>query len=48
MFGTTEIALIVFAILMLFGAKKIPQLARGVGEAVSELKKGFNGKEGKK
>lgn len=36
------IALIVLAIVMLFvGAKKLPELARGVGQAGKELKKGF-------
>ena len=30
-------------ILLLFGAKKLPELARGVGESVNELKKGLSG-----
>jgi sec-independent protein translocase protein TatA len=41
MLGTMEIALIVVAILILFGAKKIPELARSIGEAMKELKKGM-------
>ena len=36
------ILLIVLVIVMLFvGGKKLPELARGVGEAFKELKKGF-------
>ena len=41
MLGTMEIALIVIAILVLFGGKKIPELARSIGEAMKELKKGM-------
>ncbi len=38
MFGGTEIILIVVAIALLFGAKKIPELARGLGKGVREFK----------
>ncbi len=37
--GATEIILIVLAILILFGAKKIPELAQGVGKGMREFKK---------
>jgi sec-independent protein translocase protein TatA len=44
MFGKTEELLIVLAIfLLLFGAKKLPELSRGIGESVREIRKGFNG-----
>lgn len=47
--GKVEGLLILFGIiLLLFGAKKLPELARGVGESVSELKKGLNGEQAKK
>ena len=39
MIGTTEIVLIVLALLMLFGGKKIPELARGIGTAFKEFRK---------
>jgi len=39
MIGTTEIVLIVLAILLLFGGRKIPELARGLGTAVKEFRK---------
>jgi sec-independent protein translocase protein TatA len=37
--GTPEIILICFVILLLFGAKRLPELARGLGKSVSEFKK---------
>jgi sec-independent protein translocase protein TatA len=41
--GTTEIILIVVVILVLFGAKRIPQLMRSLGSGVREFKKGARG-----
>jgi len=41
--GKVEGLLILLAIiLILFGAKKLPELARGVGQSVRELKKGLS------
>ena len=37
--GTTELIIIAVIILLLFGGKKIMELARGLGEAKKELKK---------
>ena len=42
--GTPELLVIFLIVLVLFGAKKLPQLARGAGQSVAELKKGL--KEG--
>lgn len=42
--GTGEIILIVVALLLLFGAKRIPDLARSVGQALHMFRKGM--KEG--
>jgi sec-independent protein translocase protein TatA len=39
--GAGEIILILLVILLLFGAKKIPELARGIGKGMSEFKKGL-------
>jgi sec-independent protein translocase protein TatA len=39
--GAGEIILIVLVVLLLFGAKKIPELARGIGKGMSEFKKGL-------
>lgn len=38
-FGTTEIILIVLVIFIFFGAKKIPELAKGLGSGMKEFKK---------
>ena len=39
MLGTMEIGLIVLAIVILFGGKKIPELARGLGTSFKEFRK---------
>ena len=41
--GALEITLIVVAILLLFGGKKIPELMRGLGRGVKEFKQGQSG-----
>lgn len=43
MLGTPEIILIVLAVLLLFGGKKIPELMRGLGKGVKEFKDGQKG-----
>jgi sec-independent protein translocase protein TatA len=37
--GATEIILIVLVILIFFGAKKIPELAQGLGKGIREFRK---------
>lgn len=37
--GGHEIILILLVVLLLFGAKKLPELARGVGRSLGEFKK---------
>ncbi|OGC92376.1 preprotein translocase [Candidatus Amesbacteria bacterium RIFCSPHIGHO2_02_FULL_47_9] len=39
--GTTELIIILVILLVLFGGKKLPELGKGFGEAVRELKKGL-------
>lgn len=38
MFGPWQIVLVVLAILLLFGGKKIPELMRGLGQGMKEFK----------
>lgn len=38
--GTTELMLIAGIALLLFGGKKLPEMMRGLGQGVSEFKKG--------
>ena len=40
--GGGEILLILFIILLLFGAKKLPELAKGLGKGINEFKKASN------
>lgn len=37
--GMPELLIIVFVILLLFGAKKLPELAQGLGKGIREFKK---------
>ena len=37
--GTTELVIIMFIILLIFGAKKLPELAQGLGKGIREFKK---------
>lgn len=46
--GTTEIILIIFAITLLFGGKKIPELMKGIGNGIKEFKKASKEKEDEK
>ncbi|MBP5642852.1 MAG: twin-arginine translocase TatA/TatE family subunit [Bacteroidales bacterium] len=40
--GTGELLLIILAILLIFGGKKIPELMRGMGKGVKEFKDAVN------
>jgi len=47
MLGTKEILILAGIIILLFGAKKIPELAKSIGQSVGYLKKGLKeGEEG--
>ena len=40
--GGTELLLILFIVLLLFGAKRLPELAKGLGQSIREFKKASN------
>lgn len=40
--GFGEILVILFIVLLLFGAKKLPELARGLGQGMREFKRATN------
>jgi sec-independent protein translocase protein TatA len=42
-FGGTELLIALVIILLLFGAKRIPELAKGLGSGMREFKRGTRG-----
>lgn len=38
-FGGMEVLIILLVILLFFGAKRIPELARGIGQGINEFRK---------
>ncbi len=47
MFGTGELLIILVLILLLFGGKRLPELARSLGEGIREFKRACNGMDDK-
>jgi len=37
--GTPELIIIMFVILLLFGSKRLPELAKGIGKGIRQFKK---------
>lgn len=46
--GTPELIIIFLVVLLLVGGKKLPELARSIGESMQELRKGVSGDVSKK
>jgi sec-independent protein translocase protein TatA len=46
MLGAQELVLVFLIILVLFGASRLPQLGRGLGEGISNFKRGLKGGDG--
>ena len=40
--GPMELVLIFLIVFLLFGAKKLPEIARGLGEGIKEFKKSMS------
>ncbi len=45
--GVQELLVILAIIIVIFGASKIPQLGKGIGEGIRNFKKGLKDDEGK-
>jgi sec-independent protein translocase protein TatA len=43
--GGPELMMILFVVLLLFGANKLPELARGMGKSIREFKRAASGVE---
>ncbi len=46
--GLPELLIIFAIILIVFGASKLPQLGKGLGEGISNFRDGLKGREDKK
>ena len=40
---TEDLLILLLIILLLFGAKKLPELSKSIGQSVREIRNGFNG-----
>jgi len=45
--GLFEIIIVALVLLLLFGGRKLPELAKGIGESIRELKKALTDKSSK-
>lgn len=45
--GVQELIIVLVIVLVLFGGKKLPELSKGLGEAIKNIKKGFSDDENK-
>lgn len=46
--GPTELIIILVIVVLLFGARKLPELARGLGQSAKEFRKGLSEAEQEK
>ncbi|MBS1261963.1 MAG: Sec-independent protein translocase protein TatA [Calditrichaeota bacterium] len=46
--GHWELVLVVIALLILFGGRKIPEMMKGIGTGIKEFKKGVRDDDGEK
>lgn len=46
--GFQEVLLILLILVLIFGASRIPELGRGLGEGIKNFKKGVRGEEDEK
>lgn len=46
--GWPEILVIILLVVLLFGARKIPDIGKGIGEGIRNFRKAFKGESGEK
>ena len=46
-FGLPELVVILVIVVVIFGASKLPQLGKGLGEGISNFRDGLKGKDDK-
>jgi sec-independent protein translocase protein TatA len=44
-FGATELGIILVIVVILFGARRLPEIGSGVGKAIKNFKAGLSGKD---
>ena len=44
-FGATELAIILVIVVILFGARRLPEIGAGVGKAIKNFKAGISGED---
>lgn len=44
-FGTPQIILILFIVLLIFGVGRLPEIGSSMGRAIKNFKKGIDGKD---
>ena len=47
-FSSPELLIVLVVVLVLFGGSQLPKLARSIGEAQKEFKKGIDNEDGEK
>ena len=45
MFGTTELIIILVIVVVLFGGSRLPEIGKGIGEAIKNFKKSTDDKD---
>jgi sec-independent protein translocase protein TatA len=43
--GTTELMIVLAIVVVLFGARRLPELGQGLGKAIKNFKGGLSGKD---
>ena len=44
-FGATELVIILLIVVIIFGARRLPEIGSGVGKAIKNFKTGISGKD---